>query len=133
MGMDYIVVEDMMTRDVVTCSPGESLLDVAKLMSSKKFSCVVIVEGDKPIGIVTERDLVEVLVDALQGVTWGELAIRNCMTSPIVSVDEDMTLDEVILLTHIKKIRHMPVVNIAGELVGILTQSNIIEGCYQAA
>ena len=121
-----------MTRDVVTCSPDEPLLAVVNMLATKKFSCLVIVEDKAPLGIVTERDLVEVLFDTLQGVTWSELPIGNFMTSPVVTVTEDITLDDLVMMSHLKKIRHMPVVNELGELIGIITQSNIIAGFYQS-
>lgn len=122
----------MMTNEVVTSTAEESLFDVLRKLSSNKFSCIVIVEEKKPIGIITERDLVELLIEMLQGVKWEELAIKNFMTTPVIAVDEDMLLEEVIDLAHRNAIRHMPVVHKGtGELVGILTQTDIVEGFYQ--
>lgn len=123
-------VADLMTRQVVTCTSDEPLLDVVKKISSKKFSCIIVVDGDTPVGIITERDLVEVLSDTLQGVTWDDLNIKHFMTSPVITITEDLTLYEAVLLARTNKIRHFPVVNTDGVLVGILTQSNIIEGYY---
>jgi len=125
-----ILAEDIMTRDVATCTPDEPLLVVVKKLATKKFSCLIIVEDKTPVGIVTERDLVEVLFDTLQGVTWTELAIRNFMSSPVVSVAEDASLNELVTLSHMNNIRHMPVVNEFGELIGIITQSDIVSGFY---
>ncbi|MFQ5469871.1 MAG: CBS domain-containing protein [Gammaproteobacteria bacterium] len=127
-----MIVEEMMTNEVVTSTAEESLFDVLRKLSSNKFSCIVIVEEKKPIGIITERDLVELLIEMLQGVKWEELAIKNFMTTPVIAVDEDMLLEEVIDLAHRNAIRHMPVVHKGtGELVGILTQTDIVEGFYQ--
>jgi CBS domain-containing protein len=122
-----------MTQDVVTCTPDESLIDVVKTIASKRFSCLVVVEDDIPVGIITERDLVEVLADTLHGVTWEQLSIKHFMTSPIIMISEDLTLNEAILITRSHKIRHVPVVNSEGKLTGILTQTNIVEGFYNSA
>lgn len=70
------------------------------------------------------------LFDTLQGVTWDQLAIKNFMSSPVVTITEDMLLEDVVMMSHMKNIRHMPVVDGNGILVGILTQTNIISGCY---
>lgn len=131
--MDDIRVEELMTRDVVSCSPGQPLLDVVAQLSTRKFSCIVVTEDNIPVGIITERDLVEVLFETLQGVTWNELAIKNFMSSPVVTVNEDTLLEEAVSLSHMKKIRHMPVVDADGILTGILTQTDLIAGCYQSS
>ncbi len=130
--MEDIRVEEIMSHGVVTCGPDEPLLEVVKQLALKKFSCLVIVENNIPVGIVTERDLVEVLFDTLQGVIWDELAIQKFMSSPVITVTEDMMLHEVLTLSHKNKIRHMPVVNFIGELVGLLTQTDIVTGCYES-
>ncbi len=130
--MTDISIDEVMTLDVATCSPDESLLDAVKKLASKKISCLVIVENNIPLGILTERDLVEVLCDTLQGVVWEELAIKNFMTSPVITVNEDIMLSEAVIMSHTRKIRHIPVVSAAGDLVGILTQTNIVEGIYES-
>lgn len=130
--MEDIRVEEIMSHGVVTCGPDEPLLEVVKQVALKKFSCLVIVENNIPVGIVTERDLVEVLFDTLQGVIWDELAIQKFMSSPVITVTEDMMLHEVLTLSHTNKIRHMPVVNFVGELVELLTQTDIVAGCYES-
>jgi len=126
-------VSELMTQDVVTCTPDESLVDVVKTIASKRFSCLVVVENEKPVGIITERDLVEVLADTLHGVTWEQLSVKHFMTSPIVTITEDLTLNEAILITRSHKIRHVPVVDPQGRLKGILTQTNIVEAYYNSA
>jgi len=131
--MQELNVSDLMTRDVVSCTPDESLVDVVKTIASKRFSCLIVVENDTPIGIITERDLVEVLADTLHGVTWEQLSVKHFMTSPIVTITEDLTINEAILITRSHKIRHVPVVDATGKLTGILTQSNIVEAYYNSA
>jgi len=126
MDLDGLNVADIMTREVVTSGPDEPLVDVVKQLTAKRFSCLVVVEDEVPVGIITERDLIEVLADTLQGVTWNELSIENFMTSPIMTFVEDMTLSEAILIAQTNNIRHIPVVDTEDKLAGILTQSNII-------
>lgn len=129
---DYYV-SDLMTQDVVTCTPDESLVDVVKTIASKRFSCLIVVDGKTPVGIITERDLVEVLADTLHGVTWEQLSIKHFMTAPIITITEDLTLAEAVIIARTHKIRHVPVVDTEGNIVGILTQTNIVEGYYNSA
>lgn len=128
--MNEYCVYELMTAEVVTCSPDESLLNVVKTISSKHFSCLVVVEDDIPVGIITERDLVEIFSETLNGVTWDNLEIKHFMTSPIITITEGMSLHDAVALSRSKKIRHIPVVNAGNKLVGILTQTDIIEGYY---
>ncbi|MBN4080550.1 CBS domain-containing protein [Beggiatoa alba] len=126
-----VVVSDLMTRYVVTCSPEEPLLEVIRQITLKRFSCLVVVQGHSPVGIITERDLVELLSEVLEGTTWDELSIKNFMSAPIITINENLTLAEAILTTQKNKIRHMPIVDKEGDLVGILTQSDIVKGYYK--
>jgi len=93
----------------------------------------MITVDNKPVGIITERDMVTILADMLDDVSWDDAAIENFMTSPIITINEDLTLFEAVDMARMEKIRHLPVVNDADELVGILTQSNIVDGYYQAS
>lgn len=131
--MQEYSVSNLMTKDVVTCTPDESLVEVVKTIAAKRFSCLIVVENNIPVGIITERDLVEILADTLHGVTWEQLSVKHFMTSPIVTITEDLTLNEAILITRSHKIRHVPVVNAQGQLTGILTQTNIVEAYYNSA
>jgi len=55
-------VKNFMQKKVVTITSEKSMMDVAKLMSDKSISCVVVVEGNRPVGIVTERDVTRAIV-----------------------------------------------------------------------
>jgi len=125
-----VFTNDIMTKSVVTCSPNEPLLSVVKNLATNKFSCIVVTEANTPVGIITERDLVEVLVETLEGTTWDELSIKNFMTSPIITVSEDLAAEEAILISSTSRIRHIPVVNQSNNLVGILTQTNFVDAYY---
>jgi len=126
-------VKDLMTTDVLTCSRSTSLRDVVHMLHDRRFSCLMITVDNKPAGIITERDMVTILADMLDDVSWDDAAIENFMTSPIITINEDLTLFEAVDMARMEKIRHLPVVNDADELVGILTQSNIVDGYYQAS
>ena len=130
--MQEIWVSDIMSRDVTTCHPGTLLTEVVEQLHKRQFSCLVVVEQKQPVGIITERDMVTILADMLEDVSWDSLAVENFMTASVVSVLEDATLLEAVEVIRSEGIRHAPVINIQGELVGLLTQTDIINGYTKA-
>jgi len=126
-------VTDLMTLKVITATPNTSLREVVKMLHAERFSCLVIVNGKNPIGIITERDMVTILADLFEDDTWVDMPVENFMSSPIISVGDDLTLFEAVDISRAKSIRHMPVVDEVGHLVGLLTQSNIVNGYYNSS
>ena len=62
-----IPIDEIMTRDVKVVHPETRLVEAAKLMRAAKISCLPVVEGNVVVGLVTEADLVDVLIKALEG------------------------------------------------------------------
>ncbi len=129
--MHDLWVTDLMTRDVTTCQPNMLLTKVVQQLHSKQFSCLVIVNDNKPVGIITERDMVTILADMLEDVSWDSLSVENFMSTNLVTILEDSTMLEAVTVIHEEGIRHAPVVNRDNELMGLLTQTDIINGFYQ--
>ena len=130
--LDEIWVRDCMTREVITCSYDTLMEEVVAELQDRMFSCLVISEDSKPIGIITERDLVSIFSDLLDNQAWKHLLVADYMTKNPKTLYEDLTLLEAVDLMRIDKIRHAPVVNSQGELVGILTQTDVVKGFYNA-
>lgn len=130
--MQEVWVPNIMTREVTTCHPGTQLTEVVAELHRRQFSCLVAVENKKPVGIITERDMVTILADMLEDVSWDSLAVENFMSRCVVTVPEDSTLFEAVEIIRAEGIRHAPVVNNQGELVGLLTQTDIINGYFQS-
>ncbi len=129
--MQDIWITDLMTQDVISCSSGTPLNDVVAELHQQRFSCLLIVDDNIPVGIITERDMVTILADMLGDVSWDALAVENFMSTPVISVSEDLNLYQAVEIFREKTIRHAPVVNRNGELIGLLTQTDIINGCYE--
>jgi CBS domain-containing protein len=124
-------IRDLMTKNVTTCKTETLLTDVVKMLHTKSFSCLVIVRDNIPVGIITERDMVTILADMLEDVSWDSLSVENFMSTDPVTVMEDLTLIEALEAMRDESIRHAPVVNRDNELIGLLTQTDIINGFYQ--
>lgn len=109
--------------DVVTLTPGESVLNAARLMNERGIGGLVIVEGDQPAGIFTERDILRRVV--ADNRDPGEVKVGEVMTTAMVSCRPDATLEQCSALMTDKRIRHLPVVD-EGQLKGIVTSGDIL-------
>ena len=111
-----------MTASVVTASPDEPVQEVGALMRDRNVGSVVLVdESSRPVAMVTDRDLA---IGPLADGADSTLPAKECATSPVVTGESDMDLDEAAALMVSHKIRRLPVME-EGELVGIVTLDDI--------
>jgi len=128
--MIEILVKTLMSEDVSCLSPEAKLLEAAEQMVAQHFSCVVIKQDKFPVGILTERDLVNVLCDKN---LHEELSspVSNFMSSPVISLNQNESLFDALVVNRAQKVRHLPVVNDEDELVGVVTQSDLANAHFQ--
>lgn len=115
-------VKDAMTPTVKTATPSLSLTDAAKLMKQEDVGSVPVVDGERLIGMLTDRDIVvRGIADGSDphAVTAGDIASRD-----IVTVRPDDDLDEALRLMAQHQVRRLPVVD-DGHLVGVLAQADV--------
>ena len=102
--------------------PADTLLDDAiSAMSAVRASCVVVVDGRKPLGIVTERDVVRLFLGANFNPTLGSV-----MTQPVISVSEDSSLADAAECMIRRGIRHLLVVDRNGLVSGLLSEHTLM-------
>src|SRR5512134_2485976 len=118
------LLSDIMTREVVTSSPDDEVAEVAKKMASGRISCVVVVSGRKPVGIVSERDIVRIVAER-PGMMVGML-VREMMSSPVVTMKPENTLTEAKRMMLERKFRRFPIVNDDEHLIGLVTQTDLL-------
>ncbi len=121
-----LTVADVMTREVVTISPDAPVIEAARLMRDRDIGSVVVVSSrGEVIGIITEKDIVVRVVaenrDPLR------TTVREVMTPNPITVYDDTPLEAAARIMDEQKIGHLPVVDKAGRLVGIIAKSDIIE------
>ncbi|MGH3129549.1 MAG: CBS domain-containing protein [Gaiellaceae bacterium] len=115
-------------RDVMTSNPrgvetSTPVTEAARIMSSEDVGSVPILEGDRLVGMLTDRDIaVRVVAEGKdpQSTTAGEIASRD-----LVTVDPQQDLDEALRLMAEHQVRRLPVVEEDGRLVGILAQADV--------
>jgi len=111
-------------RDVVAIGPERTLAEVARVLSEKRIGAVVVMDGDRLLGIISERDIVRALArhgsDAL-----NKLAV-DCMTAKVVTCRPEDTINEVMQVMTSGRFRHVPVVE-GGKLAGIVSIGDVVK------
>ncbi len=116
--------QDVMTADPTRCSVTTTLDDVAKLM--RQFDCgeiPIVDSADRPIGVVTDRDIVCRIV--AEGQNPAAHTAEQCMTRPVVTVPGHASLEEVVSTMERHQIRRVLVVDEDGSCAGIIAQADV--------
>lgn len=113
---------EIMTGNVRTVASDTSVREVSVLMRESDIGAVPVVDADKLVGIVTDRDIV-VRVVAEGGV--ASTPVREAMTTEIFSVGPDDFVFEAIRLMGDKQVRRVPVVDATGNLIGIIAMADV--------
>jgi len=117
-------VADIMVKEVVTAKEHDKIRDVAIRMYEKRVGSVVVVDDEgKPIGIVTERDMVYVVARALA----PDTPVWMVMTEDPIVINENALVTEAMEKMRVQNIRHLPVVNDEGKLVGMISFRDIMD------
>ncbi len=112
------------TRIVVTAQPEETVQAVAQRMAQYDVGTLIVVEAHKPVGIITDRDLVlRVMAKELRP---QEATVRVAMTRNPVCVSEHTALEEAIALMRGYHVRRLIVVNEHKELIGVLALDDLL-------
>ncbi len=115
-------VEHVMTKEVVTVGGKDLVVDAARRMTAKNVGSVVVVDGDEVAGILTEKDVLNrVLVG---GMDPEKTSVEEVMTSPVLTVDSEMSVYSTSKMMEDGGFRRLPVVE-DGELAGIVTQTDL--------
>jgi CBS domain-containing protein len=119
-----MLVKEAMSSPVVTVGEEVNVVRIAQMMEESNIGAIVVTDGDdKPLGIVTERDIVIRVV--ARGSIPKTVKVKDIMSSPLRMVDPDMELIDAMTLMNKLNIRRLGVIY-RGELVGIVTDKDIL-------
>ena len=118
-GLKMIKIRSIMTRNVITISPGSTLKEAAQMMSSKSVSSLVVVENGKPIAIVSENDIIK-------GTISNKKSVRNVMSREFMSISPSAKFSEINKSMRGGKIKRFPIVE-DEKLIGLITETDIIQ------
>lgn len=112
------------TRTVITAHPEDTVTAAAQRMASYDVGTLIILEERRPIGIITDRDLV---VRALaKGYDPATTSLQSLMTRNVISVPDHTSLEDALALMRGYQIRRLVIVNSNQELVGIFTLDDML-------
>jgi len=113
---------DSKGHDVYSISPDVIVYDALKLMAEKEIGALVVLEGDKMVGIISERDYARKVI--LKGKNSQETVVREIMTSEVIHTNPEQKVRKCLSIMTKKHFRHMPVLE-EGRVVGILSIGDV--------
>jgi acetoin utilization protein AcuB len=130
-----MLVKERMTSPAMTVTPDTSFQDALKMMRDHKFRRIPVVDHDgKLIGIVSERDLLHASPSPATSLSVWEvnyllwkLKVADIMTHHVITIDQDAPIEDAANLMVTRKIGGLPVVDHAGKVVGVVTETDIFK------
>jgi len=122
------VVKDLLeikNKEVWTIEPGASVYNAIAKMADKQIGALVITEGNKVVGIITERDYARKVI--LQDKSSKNTAVREIMTERVIYVQPNQKIEECMALMTEKRIRHLPVLD-GDKLIGMVSIGDVVRG-----
>ena len=116
-------VKDIMTKKVFTAKEEDDIYSITKSMKNKNIGSCIILKNKKPIGIITERDLTQKVL--AKNLIAKKTKAKEVMSSPCSTTTPEASIFYVNKFMNKKKYKKMPVVNKIGNLIGILTQTDL--------
>jgi CBS domain-containing protein len=111
-------------RQVLEIQADASVFEAVKQMVEANVGSLLVTEGGKITGIITERDYLRRVT--LQGRTDQDTAVREIMSSPLIVATPETPVDECMALMTDRRIRHVPVVE-GGEVVGVVSIGDLVK------
>lgn len=111
-------------NDVWSVSSSDTVYEAVKLMAEKEIGGLLVMEGEKLVGILTERDYARKVV--LDGQSSRDLPVSQVMTKKVLCVTPDRTVDECMALMTDKRARHLPVLD-HKRVVGVVSIGDLVK------
>ena len=127
-------VAERMTKHPISVASDATVGEVDRLMKKNKFHRMLIVDGGKLVGYLSDRDVMRVAPSPATSLSKFEirelldkLKVRDIMQKKVVTVNEDATIEEAALIMYNNKVGGLPVVSQVGAVVGIITATDILK------
>jgi len=118
-----IPIRDVMVQEVVKGNMNLNVMEAAKLMRKHDVDSIVVLNNGKPLGIVTEGDIINELVS--KDIKPSTVKLKDIMTTPLITASPDNLLSDIAKKMVTERIRKIPVID-GGELVGIVAYVDIM-------
>lgn len=117
-------IESLLRRPVCTLPPDAPCREAAQLLRDEGVGCVVVSEDARPLGIVTDRDLVVRVMAA--GLDPGKVLLREVMSGEPVFLARERSVEQVFATMREQRVRRIPVVDAEGQLEGVLALDDLL-------
>ena len=110
--------------DVISVSPDTTVVEVAKILKSKRIGALLVMESGKIAGIISERDITRALPE--YGEKLQSLPVSDLMTKSVTTCSSDTGIDKIMEMMTENRIRHLPVVD-NGKLIGFISIGDVVK------
>ena len=117
-------IESLLRRPVCTLPPDATCREAAQLLRDERVGCVVVSEHERPLGVVTDRDLVVRVMAA--GRDPDKTPLRDAMSGEPVFLASDRGIDQVIATMRQERVRRIPIVDADGRLEGVVALDDLL-------
>jgi CBS domain-containing protein len=111
-------------HNVWSIGPGDSVYDAIELMADKEVGALMVMEGTKLVGVISERDYARKVI--LKGHSSKNTQIKEIMTTHVMYAQPDQTVEECMALMTEKRIRHLPILE-GGQLLGVISIGDLVK------
>ena len=122
MEQSVIYVKDIMTNQVISVDSSVSVNDAAKMMESSEVGAIIVMEGNEPRGIVTDRDFAIKIAAHAYPI---DTPVRRVMSFPLISIGPEESISVAADLMSTRKIRKLPVMD-DDKIIGIVTATDLV-------
>ena len=116
------------TPEIISIGPDAAVIDAIRLMAEKRIGAVLVMDGSRLAGILSERDYARKVV--LEGRSSKDTPVREIMTAEVVSVRPDDTADACMQIVTERRIRHLPVRE-GDEVVGVISIGDLVKAVIE--
>ncbi|GAB3363898.1 CBS domain-containing protein [Lysobacter rhizosphaerae] len=116
------------TPEIYAIAPDAPVIDAIRLMAEKRIGAVLVMEGTRLVGILSERDYARKIV--LQGRSSSDTPVRTIMTADVLTVRPDDTAEYCMQVVTNQRIRHLPVIR-GGEVVGVVSIGDLVKAVIE--
>jgi len=110
-------------RAIWSLSPDATVYEAIDEMAQKGCGALLVLEGQRLVGIVSERDYARKVI--LKGKSSREIAVREIMSHPVISIDPEMTIEQTMAVMTERRVRHLPVV-VDETIVGVISIGDVV-------
>jgi CBS domain-containing protein len=111
-------------NNIWSIAPDMIVFDALKIMAEKNIGALLVMQKEKVVGIFSERDYARKIV--LKGESSHTTAVKDVMTSGVLSVNPEQSIDECMALMTNKHVRHLPVLE-NGNIIGLISIGDVVK------